>query len=83
MGVHPTPICQIAFNPATDCYAFAFHFPGRPVHHCIDTFDSLQAALRWADAHRERIWEEPSDADEDAMFVSRAYVPGSMYMAHA
>ncbi len=36
----------------------------RPVHHRIDTFDTLEWALRWADPWQERIWEEAGDADE-------------------
>jgi hypothetical protein len=31
-----------------------------------------------ADPHNERIWEEPSDADESTLLVSREYVDGSV-----
>lgn len=66
----PVPIARITFNPDTRCYGFAFNFEGRPAHHRIDTFDTLEWALRWADPWQERIWEEASDADESAVLVS-------------
>jgi hypothetical protein len=48
--------------------------------HCvIDTFESLEAVMRWADPWRERGWEEASDADEDRVDVSargaRCHIP--------
>jgi len=33
---------------------------------------------RAADPHNERIWEEPSDADESRLLVSREYVDSSV-----
>jgi hypothetical protein len=62
----------------TRCYGFAFNFAGRPVHHRIDTFDTLEWALRWADPWQERIWEEASDADESSILVSRPKRPGAL-----
>jgi hypothetical protein len=50
----------------------------RPVHHEIDTFRTLEHAMRWADPWGERIWEEPSDADESAVLVSRCKKLGEM-----
>jgi len=71
------PNSQITF-PETCCYSFAFNFAGRPMHHRIDTFDSLEDVMRWADPWQERTWEEPSDADESAVLVSRAKRPGAL-----
>jgi hypothetical protein len=30
----------------------------------VATFNSVEEVFDWCDPHRERIWEEPSDADE-------------------
>ena len=76
VGTLPTPIAKITFNPETRCYGFAFNFTGRPVHHRIDSFDTVESALRWADPWNERPWEESSDADERTALVSRAKKPG-------
>jgi hypothetical protein len=76
--VRPTPIGKIFFDRDSGCYGFEFHFSGGHVHHCIDTFESIEHALNWADPHRERIWSEASDADESAVLISTAYVPGSV-----
>jgi len=72
----PVPIGKITFNPETRCYDFAFNFPGRRVHHAIETMDSIEGAKRWADPWNERIWEEPSDADETALLISTRKKPG-------
>ena len=72
------PIAKISFNPQTRCYGFAFNFPGRPVHHAIETMDTLEWAKRWADPWDERIWEEPSDADETAVLISTRKKPGAL-----
>jgi hypothetical protein len=34
--------------------------------------ETLELALRWCDPWNERIWEEPSDADESAVLISRS-----------
>lgn len=74
----PVPICRIIFDPQTRCYAFAFNFEGQRVHHTISTFDSIEQVKRWADPWAERIWEEPSDADELTLLVSRCKKPGAL-----
>jgi hypothetical protein len=66
------------FNPATRLYCFTVSFPGKHPHYSMDVFDSIESALEWIDPHQERIWEEPSDADESRLLVSRAYKPGSV-----
>jgi len=64
------PIARITFNPETSCYGFAINFPGHPIHHRIDTFESVEQALRWVDPWQERVWEEASDADESSVLIS-------------
>jgi hypothetical protein len=78
VGTLPIPIARITFDPGTRCYGVAFNFEGRPVHHRIDTFDTLDWALRWADPWQERIWEEASDADETAVLISMRKRPGAL-----
>jgi hypothetical protein len=46
-----------------------------PCHFKILT---LQPALAAFDPHRERVWEEASDADENKILMSRSYQPGSV-----
>ena len=72
------PIGKITFNPETGYYGFTFHFEGQRVHHQIDTFDSKESAKRWADPWDERIWEEPSDADETAVLISTRKTLGAL-----
>ena len=72
------PVSRIYFDPETRCYGFTFNYPGLRVHHCIDTFESVERALRWADPWDERIWEEPSDADETALLISTRKKPGAL-----
>jgi hypothetical protein len=55
VGTLPTPIARITFDSGTRCYGFAFNFAGRPAHHKIDSFDTLERALRWADPWNERV----------------------------
>jgi len=74
----PVPIGRITFNPETRWYGFTFNFPGLRVHRCIDTFESVERALGWADPWNERIWEEPSDADETAVLISTQKKPGAL-----
>ena len=40
--------------------------------------DTLEWAKRWADPWDERIWEEPSDADETAVLISTRKKPGAL-----
>lgn len=74
----PVPIAKITFDPQTRCYGFAFHFEGRPVHHRIDSFETLEQVMRWADPWNERVWEETSDADETAVLISMRKKPGTL-----
>ena len=76
--VNPVPLGKLNFNQQTGCYGFTFQFPGRPIHHAIDTFRTVEDAKCWADPWNERIWEEPSDADESALLVSRIKKPGAI-----
>lgn len=78
MTAYPVPIGKITFNPQTQYYGFAFHFEGHRVHHSIDTFRTPEDAMRWADPWNERVWEEPSDADESALLISRSKKPGAL-----
>src|SRR4051794_4802208 len=52
------------------CYGFSTRFRGRHPHRTIATFNSMEDILRWCDPHRERIWEEASDADETKLLIS-------------
>jgi hypothetical protein len=78
MPKYPIPECVITFNPETRLYAFTMSFPGKPPHHQMDVFYSVKDVLEWVDPHNERVWEEPSDADESRLLVSKAYKPGSV-----
>jgi len=77
------PETTIFYDPAAGCYGFSTRFPGRPQHHSIATFNSVDDVLAWCDPHRERIWEEASDADETKL-LSRDYKQGTVgwRMAH-
>ena len=77
-SVYPVPIATIFQNPATGWFGVSFHFEGRQPHYVLDTHLTLDDALRAADPHKERIWEEPGDADESKLLVSREYVDGSV-----
>jgi len=74
----------IFYDPATGNYGFSTRFPGRHVHHLIDTFNSVEEALAWCDPQGERIWEEVSDADESKLLISRDFKEGTVgwRMAH-
>ena len=78
------PEITIFYNPETGYYGFSTRFPGRRVHHTIDTFNSVDDALDWCDPFREGIWEEASDADETKLLISRDYKEGTVAwrMAH-
>ncbi len=75
---YPVAIATIFQNPATGWFGVSFRFEGRQPHYVLDTHLTLDDALRAADPHNERIWEEPSDADESRLLVSREYVDGSV-----
>jgi hypothetical protein len=40
-------------------------FPGRHPHYTTATFDTVEQVLAWCDPHREHIWEQASDPDEN------------------
>ena len=71
----PVPEISITFDPATRCYGFSTRLPGMRPHWMIDTFTSLEDVMRWVDPWRERVWEEPGDADEkpDTRVAERAW----------
>ena len=71
-------IATIFYIPETGCYGFRYQFVGHKRHYVIDTCPTLQAALDHCDAHREHIWEEASDKDENAILVSRGCKQGSV-----
>jgi hypothetical protein len=71
-------IGKITFNPQTRYSGFTFHFEGHRVHHKIETFETLKHAMRWADPWSERIWEQPSDADESAVLISTRKKAGAI-----
>jgi hypothetical protein len=79
----PIPECRILFHAETGAYGFECSFPGKRPHYVMDTFISVKNALAWIDSHRERVWEEPSDADETCLLISRSYKPGSVRYANA
>ena len=78
------PETTIFNDPAIGSYGFSTRFPGQRPHHTIATFNSVDEVLAWCDPHRERIWEEASDADETKILVSRDFKEGTVgwRMAH-
>ena len=74
----------IFYDPETGWYGFSTRFPGEAPHHSVATFDTGDQVLAWCDPHRERIWEEASDADETKLLISRDYNEGTAgwRMAH-
>ena len=72
------PIATIFYVPETGYYGFRYQFAGRKPHYTIDTCPTLQHALDHCDAHREHLWEDASDANEDAIMVSRGYKEGTV-----
>jgi hypothetical protein len=72
----PVPEISITFDPATRCYGFSTRLPGMRPHWTIDTFASLEDVMRWVDPWRERVWEEPGEADDSRILVSRSEKPG-------
>lgn len=75
---YPVPECRITFDPATGLYGFESRFPPRPPHYQMQVFESVERTLAWIDPWKERVWEEPGDADETCLLISRAYLPGSV-----
>lgn len=65
-------------DPTARLYGFEVRFAGQAPHYHMQVFQSLERALAWIDARKERVWEEPSDADDSCILISRRYVPGSV-----
>ena len=78
------PETTVFYDPANGYYGFSTRFADQLPHHTIATFDSVEQVLSWCDPHRERIWEEASDADETKLLISREYKEGTVgwRMAH-
>jgi hypothetical protein len=72
------PIAEVFAVHETGYFGFRYRFEGRPPHYSLDTCLTLQDALDSYDLHRERVWEEASDADETRILISRSYKPGSV-----
>jgi hypothetical protein len=68
------PETTIFYDPATGHYGFSTRFPGQHPHHMINTFDSVDAVLRWCDPHRECIWEEASGFKEGTVAWRMAHL---------
>jgi hypothetical protein len=66
-------IAELTYNPATRYFGFRVRKPGHRVHFQMEVFPTLEDARAWIDPHHERVWEEPSDADEDVLEVSRDF----------
>ena len=78
------PETTIFYNPSTGYFGFSTRFPGHHSHHVIDTFSAVENVFGGCDPHRERIWEEASDADEIKLLISRDFKEGTTgwRMAH-
>ena len=74
----PSPVCRIFHDPDTQQYGFVVNHPGQRPHWEMNVFETMERAMQYVDPHGERIWEEPSDADESCVLISRAYKPGSV-----
>ena len=73
----PVPEISITFDPAARCYGFSTRLPSLRPHWTIDTFTSLEDVMRWVDPWTERVWEEPGEADDSRILVSRLKKPGA------
>jgi hypothetical protein len=74
----PVPECTLFYDAATGMYGFSFRFAGGKPHFVMGTFRTLEDAKTSADPHSEMVWEEPSDADESKLLVSRTLKPGAV-----
>jgi len=70
--------CTIFYVAETRFFGFRYRFPDRKSHYELATFDTIQQVLAHCDAHHEHVWEDASDADENAILVSRDYKPGTV-----
>jgi hypothetical protein len=75
---HPAVVTTVFYVPETLRFGFRCAFEGRPPHYVIATCLTMQDALDHCDPHRDCVWEEPSDANENALLVSREYKEGSV-----
>jgi hypothetical protein len=73
-----TPITTVFYVPETRRFGFSYAFEGHRPHHVIASCLTLQDALDHCDPHGECVWAEPSDADENAVLISRGYKEGSV-----
>jgi hypothetical protein len=71
-------VVTIFHVPATGYYGHSHRFPGCHPHYTLATCLTLQDALDSCDPHREHVWEDASDADENALLVSRGFKEGSV-----
>jgi hypothetical protein len=78
VGTDRTPITTLFYVPETRRFGFSYAFEGHAPHHIIRSCPTLQDALDHCDPHREHVWEDPSDDDENAVLVSRGYKEGSV-----
>ena len=65
------PEATVFYDPGTGYYGYRTRFPGFAFHMIWDTCRTYEDALAACDPHRERVWEETSDADESALQVAR------------
>jgi hypothetical protein len=78
LAIKPTETI-VFHDPATGYYGYKIRFLDREsFHRTFDTCLTLQDALDNCDPQREQIWEEPSDADESKLLISRAVKKGSV-----
>jgi hypothetical protein len=65
------PIVALTFNPDSSRYGFTVRMKAHVPHYAMQSFLRLEDAKLWIDPWGERTWEEPSDADETKILVSR------------
>jgi hypothetical protein len=70
------PVCEILPFPKPAVSDFATTSKGGPTSH-PDHYNA-SGLLDTCDPHKEHVWEEASDADENKILISRGYKPGSV-----
>lgn len=71
-------ITTVFHVPETGYFGYAFQFAGQRPHSRMAWCKTFQDALDACDPHREHVWEEPSDADETVLLISRGCKEGSV-----
>jgi hypothetical protein len=71
--VNATPHCRVSFDPKRQKWGYATNYPGAPIHNQAWVWDTSADAMRAADPHDERIWQESAEG-----FVSDGYRPGTV-----